>query len=79
MAGLGAYSPERVIPNSEFEATLETSDTWIRERTGIRERHVAEADETTAQMAAEASKRALEEAGLAATDIDTIILTAVDR
>ncbi len=74
-AGLGVYSPERVITNAEFEARgLETSDTWIRERTGIRERHVAGPDETTAMMSAEASKRALAEAGLAATDIDTIIL-----
>ena len=73
MAGLGAYAPERVVPNSEFEATLETSDTWIRERTGIRERHVARPDETTAMMAAEAAKVALAEAGIGAADLDTII------
>ena len=73
MAGLGAYAPERVVPNSEFEATLETSDTWIRERTGIRERRVARPDETTAGMAANAAKGALEEAGIAAADLDTII------
>jgi 3-oxoacyl-[acyl-carrier-protein] synthase-3 len=73
MAGLGCYAPERVVPNSEFEASLETSDTWIRERTGIRERHVARRDETTVMMAAEASKLALAEARIEAGDLDTII------
>ena len=73
-AGIGAYSPERVITNAEFEATLETSDTWIRERTGIRERHVARRDETTAMMAAEAARRAMHEAGIGATELDTIIV-----
>ena len=74
LAGLGAYTPERVVPNAEFEAMLDTSDTWIRERTGIRERHIARADETTAMMAAEASKQAFAEAGLGPADIDTIIV-----
>ncbi len=74
LAGLGAYSPERIVTNAEFEATLDTSDTWIRERTGIRERHHARPDETTAQMAAEASRDALTEAGLAADDLDTVIV-----
>ena len=73
MAGLGAYAPERVVPNAEFEATLETSDTWIRERTGIRERRVARRDETTSMMAAEAAKIALAEAGIAPADLDSII------
>jgi 3-oxoacyl-[acyl-carrier-protein] synthase-3 len=73
-AGLGAYSPERVLTNADFEEKLDTSDTWIRERTGISERHVAEADETTAMMAAEASRRALAEAGLTGGDLDTIIV-----
>jgi 3-oxoacyl-[acyl-carrier-protein] synthase-3 len=72
-AGLGAYAPERILTNAEFETMLETSDTWIRERTGIRERHVARRDETTAQMAAEASKVALAEAGFGADALDTII------
>ena len=74
IAGLGTYVPERVLTNAEFETTLDTSDTWIRERTGIRERHIARRDETTAQMAAEASRRALAEAGLTADTIDTIIV-----
>ena len=74
IAGLGTYTPERVLTNAEFETMLDTSDTWIRERTGIRERHLARADETTAQMAAEASRRALADAGLAADQLDTIIV-----
>lgn len=73
-AGLGTYVPARIVPNAEFEATLETSDTWIRERTGISERRIAEPAETTAMMAAEASRRALAEAGLAAADLDAIVL-----
>jgi 3-oxoacyl-[acyl-carrier-protein] synthase-3 len=74
IAGLGAYAPERVMTNAEFEATLDTSDTWIRERTGIRERHLARPDETTAQMAAAASRRALTEAGITADQLDTIVV-----
>ena len=72
-AGLGAYAPERVMTNAEFEKILDTSDTWIRERTGIGERHIARRDESTAQMAAEASKDALKEAGFGPDDLDTII------
>jgi 3-oxoacyl-[acyl-carrier-protein] synthase-3 len=73
-AGLGAYTPARVLTNHDLEQMLETSDTWIRERTGIGERRIAERDETTAKMAAEASRKALEEAGLGADDIDTIVV-----
>ena len=73
LAGLGSYTPERILTNADFEKLLETSDTWIRERTGIRERHVAAADETTGQMATAASRAALAEAGMAAEDLDTII------
>jgi len=73
-AGLGAYSPPKVLTNHDFEQLLETSDTWIRERTGISERHVAAPDQTTAMMAAEASRQALAEAGLVAEQLDTIIV-----
>ena len=73
-AGLGAYTPERVMTNAEFEKILDTSDTWIRERTGIGERHIARRDESTAMMAAEASRAALKEAGFGPDDLDTIIL-----
>jgi len=74
MTGLGAYAPERVVTNADFEKTLDTSDTWIRERTGIRERRYARPDETTAMMAVEASRSALAEAGIEPADLDTIIL-----
>jgi len=73
-AGLGTYVPEQVVTNADFEKTLETSDTWIRERTGIRERRHAGPEETTAFMAAEASRRALAEAALQADAVDAIVV-----
>ena len=75
LAGLGTYSPAKVLTNADFEQMLETSDTWIRERTGIRERRIASSEETIAVMAREASLRALAEAGLTPADIDHIILS----
>ncbi len=74
VAGLGAYAPPRVLTNADLEKMLDTSDTWIRERTGIGERHIAERDQTTAMMAAEAAAPALAEAGLTADQLDTIIV-----
>jgi len=74
IAGTGAYLPERVMENHEFEAFLDTSDEWIRERTGIRRRHVAAPGETTSDMAVAASEAALASAGLAAGEIDLIVL-----
>ena len=74
-AGLGTYSPSKILTNADFERMLDTSDTWIRERTGIRERHIAGPDETVAVMAREASLLALTEAGLAPTDLDGIIVS----
>jgi len=73
--GLGTFSPGKVLTNADFERMLDTSDTWIRERTGIRERHIASPQETVAYMAREASVKALAESGLAATDLDTIIVS----
>lgn len=72
-AGLGTYVPAKVLTNADFEKTLDTSDTWIRERTGIRERHIVGPGETTAGMAKEASVRALAEAGISAGDVDLLI------
>jgi 3-oxoacyl-[acyl-carrier-protein] synthase-3 len=74
-AGLGTFIPEGVLTNADFERMLDTSDTWIRERTGISERHIASRDETAAVMAREASVRALAEAGLDPLDLDVIILS----
>jgi len=74
IAGLGTFSPAKVLTNADWERMLDTSDTWIRERTGIRERHVAGEAETTAFMAAEASLRALAEAGCAPDQVDSIVV-----
>lgn len=72
--GVGHYLPDRVVPNSEFEATIDTSDEWIRGRTGIERRHFAAEGETTSQMATKAAEAALANAGLQADEIDAIIL-----
>ena len=72
--GCGHYLPKRIVKNSEFERTLDTSDEWIYSRSGIKRRHIANKDETTSAMATIAAKEALEDAGLVAEDIDAIIL-----
>ena len=72
--GVGHYLPERVVPNSEFEDKLDTSDEWIRTRSGIERRHFASADETTSGMAAAAADRALAMAGFEADDIDALVV-----
>src|ERR1044072_7810980 len=64
--GTGGYAPERVLTNFDLEKMVDTSDQWIRERTGIRERRIARTDETTSDMALVAARRALEAAGLRA-------------
>jgi 3-oxoacyl-[acyl-carrier-protein] synthase-3 len=72
--GVGHYLPERVVPNSEFEKTLDTSDEWIRTRSGIERRHFAAEGETTSMLGANAANAALQNAGLEANDIDAIIV-----
>ncbi|MEY8830814.1 beta-ketoacyl-ACP synthase III [Sedimentitalea sp. XS_ASV28] len=72
--GIGHYLPDRVVPNSEFEATLDTSDEWIRSRSGIERRHFAADGETTSNLASKAATAALQDAGLSAADIDAIIV-----
>ncbi|MGR3759084.1 beta-ketoacyl-ACP synthase III [Roseobacteraceae bacterium NS-SX3] len=74
VVGTGHYLPERVVENAEFEATLDTSDEWIRSRSGIERRHFAAEGETTSDMATRAAKAALADAGLAADDLDAIVL-----
>ncbi|SHH15084.1 beta-ketoacyl-ACP synthase III [Marivita hallyeonensis] len=74
VVGLGHYLPERVVPNSEFEATLETSDEWIKSRSGIERRHFAAEGETTSDLATRAAEKALANAGLEANDLDAIVL-----
>jgi len=72
--GVGHYLPERVVPNSEFEAKLDTSDEWIRTRSGIEQRHFAADGEYTSDLGAKAAHKALEMAGLAPDDIDAVIV-----
>ncbi len=72
--GVGHYLPDRVFENSEFAATLETSDDWIRSRSGIERRHFAAEGETTSGMAADAARAALADAGLDVDDIDAVIV-----
>ena len=74
VTGVGHYLPERVVPNSEFEATLDTTDEWIRTRSGIERRHFAAEGETTSDLASHAARAALADAGIAADEIDTIIV-----
>ncbi len=72
--GTGSFLPPRIVTNDEFAARLDTSDEWIRERTGIVQRHIADESQTSSDLALEASTRALEAAGIAAEDIDLIVL-----
>ena len=72
--GVGHYLPERVVENVEFEKTLETTDEWIRARTGIERRHMAAEGETTSMLAIAAAKAALNDAGMTADEIDTIVV-----
>lgn len=72
--GVGSALPKRAVDNAELENIVETSDAWIVQRTGISRRHIASDNETTASLGEAAARAALEHAGLAASDIDTIIV-----
>jgi len=74
IAGTGSALPPRRVTNDELAQTVDTSDEWIVERTGIRARHIAGEGETTATLATEAARKALEAAGMAAGEIDLIVL-----
>ncbi len=74
IAGCGSYLPERVIKNAELAALVDTSDEWIIERTGIRERHIAAPEQNTSDLALAAAKAALRNADMSVDDIDLIIL-----
>lgn len=77
IVGVGRYLPEKVVTNFDLEKIMDTSDTWIRERTGIEERRFAGPEDTTSSMGAEASKKALKMAGLSENDIDFIIFATL--
>lgn len=72
--GVGHYLPERVVPNSEFEKSLDTTDAWIKSRSGIERRHFAAPDQNTSDLATEAARAALKMANMDGEDIDAIVL-----
>jgi len=72
--GVGSYLPERILTNTELARSVDTSDEWIVQRTGIRERHIAATGQMTSDLAREAANAALADAGMAASEIDLIIL-----
>lgn len=72
--GIGSYLPEKIVTNDDLAKIVDTSDEWIRERTGIRQRHIAAEGETTADLAFIAAERALADAGMQASEIDLIVL-----
>ncbi len=74
VAGTGAYLPERVLTNAELEQMVDTSDEWIQARTGMRERRIARQDEASSDMGAAAARVALGDAGLAAEDVELLIV-----
>lgn len=74
IAGTGSYLPERIVSNAEFAARLDTSDAWIRERTGIERRHIAEKSQASSDLALQASQRALQAAGVSADALDLIVV-----
>ena len=81
IVGSGSYLPERVMTNHELEKIVDTTDKWIVERTGVRQRHLAADNETTSDLAEQAARRALEAAGYEPGDIDLIVLatTTADK
>ena len=74
LIGYGSYLPERVMTNQDFEKIMDTTDEWITQRTGMRDRHFARDDETVVDMAVVAARRALDNAGITINDIDMVIV-----
>ena len=74
IAGTGRYLPEKILTNFDLEKMVETSDEWIRTRTGVERRHVVREDETTSDMCVAAAKIAIEDAGIEVTDIDMVLV-----
>ncbi len=72
--GVGHYLPDRIVPNAELEAKVQTSDEWIRSRSGIERRHFAADGQTTSDMGARAARAAMDDAGIGPDDLDAIIL-----
>ncbi|HZO04142.1 MAG TPA: beta-ketoacyl-ACP synthase III [Burkholderiales bacterium] len=74
IVGTGSFLPPKIVTNAEFAARLDTSDAWIRERTGIVQRHIADKTQASSDLALEAAKRALAAAGVKAEDLDLIVV-----
>ena len=74
IAGTGSYLPERVMENAELEKMVDTTDEWIRGRTGIERRHIAGDSETTCDLAEKAARNAMDMAGVSANEIDLLIV-----
>ena len=74
ICGTGSWVPDKVWDNNDLARMVETSDAWIRERTGVVQRHIAKENEDTVTMAARAAQKALEDAGMKAEEIDLIIV-----
>src|SRR3990167_6859450 len=72
ITGVGAYAPKRILTNADLEKMIETSDAWIVKRSGIRERHIADENEATSDLALRAAQQALERANLVPEDVDFI-------
>ena len=72
--GIGSYLPEKIITNRDLEAMVDTSDTWITERTGIKERHIAAPEQATSDLCVEAAVMALKDANTAPEELDLIIV-----
>ncbi len=79
LLGVGAYRPRRVVPNSEIVGRIDSTDEWIRTRSGIVNRRFADADETVTAMSVAASRQALDAAGLDASDVDCIVVATVSH
>lgn len=75
--GCGSYLPDKVVTNDDLAERIDTSDEWIRQRTGIRQRHIAADDQLTSDLAVEAARAAMDQAGVTPNDIDLIVLATV--
>ncbi|MGB3962289.1 MAG: beta-ketoacyl-ACP synthase 3, partial [Sulfurimonas sp.] len=74
---IGAYVPKKILTNEALSQMVDTTDEWILQRTGIKERHIAAVDETTSDMGVEAAKKAIERSGIAKEDIDMIVCATI--
>ena len=77
ISGLGFYLPSKILTNADLEKIVDTSDEWIRTRTGIKQRHIAAADEATSDLAVKAAQAALKQAGIPPTDLDMILVATM--